>query len=88
MTTTKTIEYIRTKRITLERISVQTLYYDLSAVASAATTLSSTSSELEGNYPCRSNDNDDDNDYDRIRELGGGEMPGVYPYTQGPYATM
>ena len=76
-TTMKTIESLQTERITPEGISVQPVYYDLSSAAAAATT--SSESESEGNSPRQS---DDDND------LGGGEMPGVYPYTRGLYATM
>ena len=87
-TTTKTIKSLRTELITPEEISVQRVYYDLSAAATAATTSSSlpSESESEENYPFRSNDDNDDRDHER--ELGGGEMPGVYTYTPGLYKTM
>ena len=92
--TTKTIEYIQTERINPEGISFQPLYYNLSAAAASNTTSPSPLSESKGNSPRRSNDDDDEDDNndnnnrDCKRELGGGEMPGVYPYTRGPYATI
>ena len=71
----------------MEEISIQPVYYDVSATAAATTTSLLLSSESERNYPRQSND-DDNNNQDHKHEIGGRKMTGVYPCNQDPYETM